>query len=284
MIIEVLVSLFLLWLIQNSMNIYLIRRRMPPGPIPYPLVGNLPQLLSAGGATPFEKLTKKYGDIFTISLPSGNSVILSNVSLAREAKFAGKQDDLAGRSEPAIYPLKEIFGNDLALCDYTPVYRLRRKVFVSAMHIFGSGLEKSSVRARCAVETLIEEIESKQGRPFSPKGLLVSCIEIQLWDWLTSHKVGLNDPVLQELKEFSIIANRQAFFSSLFQLVPFLRYFPNKIATDINRANEIKNTIFRREYQCHLDTYTPDVIRDLTDSFISAYDKEMSKGCYKDLA
>ncbi|CAB4040512.1 steroid 17-alpha-hydroxylase 17,20 lyase-like [Paramuricea clavata] len=257
---------------------------MPPGPFPYPFLGNIPQIISADRVTPFSKLADKYGDIFTVTFPNGNAVILNTASLAREARLApGRQEVLLGKSPESFYPFQEKMGHNMAGSDYSPAYLFERKVFVSAMHIFGAGIEQASVRAGHAVDIAIKEIENKPGRSFSPKNLLESSIVVQLLEWLTSKKMALDDPIVQEIYEFNAIMTRGALLITMHQLFPFQRYLPTQLSREIKRAQQIREKIFPLEYRAHRDSYIPGTVRDLTDSFISAYEKELAKETRKDI-
>ncbi len=65
------------------------------------------------------------------------------------------------------------------------------------MHVFGTGTEEAEERMRHAVEIALCEIENMKGQPFSPKELLESSILVQIWEWLTSKKLSLNDPTIE---------------------------------------------------------------------------------------
>ena len=132
------------------------------------------------------------------------AVVLNSATLVREARL-GKQENLSGKTPESIYPWNEIFGNDLITADYSPAYRFKRRVFKTAMHVFGSGIEQTSERAGHAVNLAIEEIDSKEGQPFPPRDILESSMVVQLWDWLTSKKLQLNDPMIKQLSQFSEI-------------------------------------------------------------------------------
>jgi hypothetical protein len=129
----------------------------------------------------------------------------------------------------------------------------------------------------------MKEIETQPDRSFSPKNLLESSIVVQLWEWLTSKKIALDDPIVKEINEFNAIFNRQALMSSIYQLFPFLCYLPTQFTREIKRAEQIRETIFPKEYRAHQESYIPGTIRDLTDSFISAYEKELAKETRKDI-
>ena len=255
---------------------------MPPGPFPYPLIGNIPHLF-CDPINPYSVLADKYGDIFTLTFPNGDkTVVLNSASLVREARL-GKQENLTGKSPSSIYPWNEIFENDLITSDYSPEFLFRRRVFKSAMHVFGAGIEQASELAGHAVGSAIEEIEKSEGKPFSPRQLLESSILVQLWQWLTSKELHLNDPIIKSLSRFGAIVSKQALLSTVYQVVPFLTYLPTQGNRDISKAKQIRNTVFPKEYHSHKKTYTPGVIRDLTDSFISCYEKEIAKETNKSI-
>ena len=284
MIVEVFVTLFLVWFIWYFITTCMKRKNMPPGPFPYPFFGNIPQIIAADPARPFDKLAEKYGDIFTVTFPNGNAVILNTASLVREARLApGRQEDLMGKSPEHFYPVGEIMCYKLGLSDYSPAYLFEKKVFVSAMHIFGAGIEQATVRAGHAVDIMMKEIENEPGRPFLPKNLFVSSIVLQVWEWLTSETMALDDPIVKESNEFAAIFSRQALVSTMYQLFPFLCYLPTQFTREIKRAHEIREKIIPREYRSVQESYIPGVIRNLTDSFISAYEKELAKETRKEI-
>jgi cytochrome P450 len=284
MIIEVYVTLFLVWFIWYFITTYIKRKNMPPGPFPYPFLGNIPQIMTADPVKPFSKLADKYGDIFTVTFPNGNAVILNTASLVREARLAsGRQEDLMGKSPEYFYPFGDIMGHNMAVSDYSRAYLFERKVFVSALHIFGAGIERASVRAGHAVDMAMKEIGNKPGRSFSPKKLLESSIAVQLFEWLTSKNIALDDPIVKELNEFAAIMTSQALLNTMYQLLPSLCYLPTEFSREIKRAKHIREKIFPPEYRAHQESYIPGTVRDVTDSFISAYEKELAKETRKDI-
>ena len=276
-------ALFLVYFIHYFITTLMMRRKMPPGPFPYPFLGNIPHVLLCDSVDPCGKLADKYGDIFTLFLPNGGKVVvLSTATLIREARV-GQRENLSGRSPRFMHSLSEIAGNDLVTSDYSPAYLFRRRTFKTAMHLFGSGIEQATERVEHAVNCAMQEIDSKKGQPFSPSSLVESSILVQLWDWMTSRKLQLNDPIIKNLSEFSEILDKVTLFAYAHQCIPFFLYLPIQSNRDMKRAKQIRNTIFPEAYQSQKETYTPGVIRNLTDSFICSYEKEMAKEAKKDI-
>ena len=121
MIAEIALSLLLVWLTWSVVTTYKTRSKMPPGPFPYPFVGNFPQML-CDSADPFGKLAEKYGDIYTLPFPTGNTVVLNTASLVREARSGKKAGVFVGRSPGSVYPFTEMLGDDYIMTDYSPKY------------------------------------------------------------------------------------------------------------------------------------------------------------------
>ena len=274
-------EIFLVWFIWYLVTTYIERRSMPPGPFPLPLIGSMPAVLSS--AKPLNKLKQKYGDIFTLDLLE-KTVVVNAASLAREAKVSNK-DDVAGRSTTSVYPMNVIFGrNDVGFSEYGTPYLFRKRVFKLAMHVFGSGIDKAEERGSHAVNFTLEKIKSLQDRPFSSKKLIASAIIIQLWQWLTSQQISFEDPTINLILECNeIVAKQSSTERYIYQQIPLNSYLPTKFNQNIKRAKYIKTTIYPPVFKSHMETYTPGVIRDMTDSFISAYKKEMAKETAKDI-
>ena len=281
MIVEVLTTLFLVWIVWYFVTTYFERRSMPPGPFPYPLIGNLPHL-SPEFNKPFGNLREKYGDIFTIDLMT-RTVVLNTASLAREARLGRNKDEVVGLSAETVYPLDIILCDDVVFADYGTPYLFRKRVFKSAMHVFGEGINQVEERGGYAVKSTLKKIDSLKGHPFSPKEVTASAILMQLWDWLTSERLTFEHPKIELLLELGALIAKQSTTRSFFHMVPFHSYLPTEFNRNIKRAKDLISSLIPPVFQSHLESYTPGVICDMTDSFISAYKKEIAKESGKDI-
>ncbi|CAL9095251.1 unnamed protein product [Musa acuminata var. zebrina] len=102
--------------------------RLPPGPPPLPLIGNLHQL----GRLPhlsLHRLALRYGPIFYLTLGEIPTVIVSS---ARVAKEALRTHDLALASRPPLYAAKKLFYGctDVAFAPYGAYWRHVRKICI----------------------------------------------------------------------------------------------------------------------------------------------------------
>ena len=154
---------------------------MPPGPFPFPVIGNLLQL-GSDPVDPFNKLVQKYGDIFTVTFPNGATVVINSAELAREARL-GRKDDLTGKYRDKFYPLHVIFGErGITTSNNEREFFFRKKIFKLGLHVFGNGIEQAEERVERAVQNLLNEIEAMKGQPFSPKTFVARAIISQMWE------------------------------------------------------------------------------------------------------
>nr|ATG29995.1 CYP750C26 [Taxus chinensis] len=124
----VLTILFLLGIFYILRGLRNNGRRLPPGPIPWPIVGNLHQL----GKLPnrnLEELAKKHGPIMLMKLGSVPAVIVSSSAMAKEVL---KTHDLVFASRPESAAGKYIAYNykDIVFSPYGPYWRQMKKICV----------------------------------------------------------------------------------------------------------------------------------------------------------
>ncbi|WMV39294.1 hypothetical protein MTR67_032679 [Solanum verrucosum] len=106
---------------------------LPPGPSGLPIIGNLHQYDNSTPHLYFWKLSKKYGEIFSLKLGSTPMFLISSAKLAKEIM---KKQDLAFCSRPSLLGQQKLSynGHDIGFAPYDDYWREMRKVFV--IHLF----------------------------------------------------------------------------------------------------------------------------------------------------
>ncbi|XP_059298791.1 6,7,8-trihydroxycoumarin synthase-like isoform X2 [Lycium ferocissimum] len=109
------------------------RNTLPPGPVGLPFIGNLHQYDTLTPHIYFWKLSKKYGEIFSLKLASAQMVVVSSKNLAKEVL---KTQDLLYCSRPSILSQQKLSynGRDIAFSPYNDYWREMRKFCV--LHLF----------------------------------------------------------------------------------------------------------------------------------------------------
>ena len=122
-----------------------------------------------------------------------------------------------------------------------------------------------------------------EGRPFSPKKFVACAIISQLWEWISSKKCFLHYSTVKSVLEFNVKIGNLCAQGTLYQLISWLSYLPTTFNHKLEEVITTRDEVFAPELQAHRETYASGVIRDLTDSFLSAYEKEKSKKTGKDV-
>ncbi|GFQ01458.1 cytochrome p450 76a2 [Phtheirospermum japonicum] len=133
-------------------------RPLPPGPKPWPVVGNIFQLAGNSSAPhqSFAKLADQYGAVMTLHLGSMNTVVISSSTAAR-AMFRHHDAVFAGRT---IYEsMKGEIGNEgsLITAQYGPHCRMLRRLCTAEFFAAAPLDAMRGVRAKC-VDGMVQYI------------------------------------------------------------------------------------------------------------------------------
>jgi hypothetical protein len=138
-------------------------RNLPPGPFPLPIIGNAHKLAASSRHVDLMELEKQHGKVFRLYLGSQLVVVASGVSAIKEG-LVTKSTEFAGR--PTLYS-SEVYskGKAITFVDYSPEWRLHRKVTVSAMKTYSTGKVKQESVNDDELDLLLKRICSRNGQP-----------------------------------------------------------------------------------------------------------------------
>ncbi|XP_032047673.1 cytochrome P450 2C4-like isoform X2 [Aythya fuligula] len=147
------------------------KRKMPPGPAPLPILGNLLQVKPKDLAKTLEKLSEEYGPVFTVHLGSDPVVVLCGHDVVKEA-LIDRGDEFAARGrmplgDRANEGLGIIFSNNEGWLHV-------RRFTLTTLRNFGMGKRSIEERIQEEAEHLLEELRKTKKMPFDPTFML-SC-------------------------------------------------------------------------------------------------------------
>uniref|UniRef100_A0A8D2L9V8 Uncharacterized protein n=1 Tax=Varanus komodoensis TaxID=61221 RepID=A0A8D2L9V8_VARKO len=149
--------------------------RLPPGPTPLPLLGNLLQLDPNEMHRSLEKLGERFGPVYTVHLGSLPCVVLCGYQAVREA-LVEQADDFSGRGD---FPVFHRFtrGNGIAFSNGEKWKTLRRFA-LHALKNFGMGRRSIEVRIQEEAQCLVQEFRKTGGEwaPFNPLDLVCRAV------------------------------------------------------------------------------------------------------------
>ncbi|XP_075573797.1 cytochrome P450 2C9 isoform X2 [Pelecanus crispus] len=148
-----------------------VKGKMPPGPAPLPILGNVLQVKPKNLAQTLQKLSEEYGPLFTVHLGSDPVVVLHGYDVVKEA-LIDHADEFSARGHMPIGD-RANNGSGIVFSNNEEWVQIRRFA-LSTLRNFGMG--KRSIEERIQEETdyLLEEINKTEGTPFDPTFML-SC-------------------------------------------------------------------------------------------------------------
>ncbi|XP_060705080.1 cytochrome P450 1B1 [Hemiscyllium ocellatum] len=246
----------------------------PPGPFPWPLIGNAAQLGRAPHLT-FCRLAERYGSVFRLKLGSRAVVVLNGEESIRQA-LVRQGADFSGRPDFGSFAVVSR-GRSLAFGPHSDLWRLHRKVAHSTMRAFcTSNLQTKRVFERhvvCETQQLVSVFMAR-GRLepyFDPWPNLVVAVANVMCAACFGRRYEHSD------QEFTALLSKNHRFGqtvgagSLVDIMPWLQYFPNPVRSvyrDFKQLNQDFYLFVQDKARQHRQDFRPDRLRDMTDAFI----------------
>ncbi|CAL8078973.1 unnamed protein product [Orchesella dallaii] len=232
MIIEVfltLSSLLLLW-------IMVTRRKhgLPPGPMPFPIIGNLPQLALSGAKRPytaFHNLAKKHGDIMTLRMGSADVVVLSSYEVMRDV--LGKEE-WSGRIFEESLKARYLNQRLGILFLEGEAYKDQRRFLLRHLKDLGFG-KKDAMESMISVE--LQELTSRLRQRMADGKQAVVCMHNYfnlsvlnvLWTMIAGTRYSHDDEKLLTLIEHVDMLMKCGSVGNLSSMFPILRKIAPKL-------------------------------------------------------
>ncbi|XP_048865609.1 cytochrome P450 1B1 isoform X1 [Brienomyrus brachyistius] len=258
-----------------------LRLRCPPGPFPWPIVGNAAQL----GCAPhlyFTHMAKKYGNVFQIKLGNRTVVVLNGdvirtALIKKGAEFAGRPDFTSFRVVSN--------GKSMAFGNYSEQWKAHRKVAQSTVRAFSTINMKTKKTFESHVVSEVRELlyllleKSAEKKYFEPRSYLITSIANVMSAVCFGKRYSYTD------SEFRAIVGRNDQFTktvgagSIVDVMPWLQYFPNPIKSifiNFKKLNTEFYDFIQNKVSEHRTTINSSIIRDMTDAFIFAMNRKLN--------
>jgi cytochrome P450 len=245
-------------------RMYVVRKKMPPGPFPWPLVGNM--MMFKDTTIPFgeavARFSKVYGDPMTIWLGTSPAVFLHQADTTREALV----DNLHGfQGRPAGLAVNLFLGDsqDIAFAPYNETWHLHKKL---AMRAVRSIIDSSKLvwKVNQTVEEAVKRMLTAPGPVvFSDYAqLMISNI---LTTFCFGERCNLDDPEFVKSIRVRKAVNEAIEKISQFDGLPGIKNFSwilHRYWTPARQAQEQiawQEKFFQTRFDKHKKTFDPEV-------------------------
>ncbi|XP_003513638.1 cytochrome P450 2C28 [Cricetulus griseus] len=249
------------------------RGRLPPGPTPLPLIGNILQIDIKDISKSLANFSKVYGPVFTLYFGMKPTVVVHGYEAVKEA-LDDLGEEFSGRGN---FPIVERMNNGLGIVfsNGTKWKELRR---FSLMTLRNFGMGKRSIEDRIQEEArcLVEELRKTNGSlcdptfilSCAPSNVICSVVFHNRFDYKDENFLNL----MEKLNENFEILNSP--WMQVCNAIPaFLDYLPGSHNKALKNFAEIKSYILKRVKE-HQETLDMDNPRDFIDCFLIKMEQE----------
>ncbi|XP_004627780.1 cytochrome P450 1B1 [Octodon degus] len=268
------------------MGQWLLRQRRrpwssPPGPFPWPLIGNAAAVGPASHLS-FARLARRYGDVFQIRLGNCPVVVLNGESAIHQA-LVQQGATFAGRPPFASFRVVS-GGRSIAFSDYSEGWKAQRRAAFSTVRAFSTRQPRSRRlleghvlgEARELVAVLVRG--SASGAGLDPTQPTIVAVANVMSAVCFGCRYNHDDAEFLELLSHNEEFGRTVGAGSLVDVMPWLQLFPNPVRTTFRQFQQLNRNFdkfisdkFRKHRESLRDWTAP---RDMMDAFIQAAERK----------
>lgn len=246
---------------------------LPPGPPPWPFIGNLHQLDKNEPHATLMQLREIYGDVFTVYLGAQPAVVLCGYDTLKEALIS-QADDFGGR---AILPVfKKLTRGQGVVFANGEHWMHHRKLSLVLLRQFGMGKRSLEEHVMTEARHLADFFKSNKGVPFDPMIRIATAVSNVTCTMLFGDRFDAEDESFQT--QVGIAIETFAYWGT--QEFQLYNAFPNIVKrlpgahVKMFKNAEKLHAFLREQVENHAATRQPDCPRDFVDSFLNKLDEE----------
>ncbi|XP_075043070.1 cytochrome P450 2A4-like isoform X1 [Mixophyes fleayi] len=243
------------------------RKKMPPGPVPLPILGNFLQLQSEGLVPSLIKLAEKFGPIYTIYMGSRPTVILTGYQTVKEA-LVDMGDAFLNRGSLPIFD--RIFNYRGLTFINGDSWKQLRQFSLMTLKDFGMGKKSLEEPIQAEAQHLVEHFISLNEQPFDPSTTLTCASSNISSNILMGTRHDYNDKKWMKILEdscqaFHIVSSIWGQFYDMFpKIMPYLPGPHRKIFSLLKPLEDV----VKESIRTHQETLDPACPRDFMDCFL----------------
>lgn len=168
----------------------------PPGPKPWPIIGNIHILNAEKPYLSFQELAKKYGPVFSIKIGVQKMVVLSGYDTVKEALVTHAEAFSDRPNLPVFMDATRGYG---VILTNGHNWKAMRRFTLSTLRDFGMGKRTIEDKINEESNCLVQIFKSYKGKPFDNIMILNAAVSNIIVSVLLGCRFDYDDPKLQRL-------------------------------------------------------------------------------------
>ncbi|XP_004701111.1 cytochrome P450 2C21-like [Echinops telfairi] len=249
------------------------RRKLPPGPTPLPIIGNVLQINIKNITKSLRMLAKEYGPVFTVHFGMSPTVVLYGYDAVKEA-LIDRREDFSGRGR---FPVLDKITQHLGIVSSNgEIWKQTRRFTLMVLRNMGMGKKTIEDRIQEEAMCLVDMLKKKKGAPCDPT-FLFGCAPCNvIYSIIFQNRLDYSDETLVNLIKYfhENITIASSPWIQLCNAFPFLMdYFPGSHKKLFQNFQNQKKFILEKikEHQESLDRNNP---KDFIDYFLIKMEQE----------
>ncbi|XP_040204234.1 cytochrome P450 2K4-like [Rana temporaria] len=171
-------------------------KNFPPGPKPWPIIGNMLSIDMKRPHETFIELSKTYGPVIGVQIGLKKVVVLCGYDTLKDA-LINHAEQFADR---AVAPIirKSQMENGIIFSNGEN-WKVMRRFTLSTLRDYGMGKRTLEDKIIEEAECLVQTIKSHGGKPFDNQTIINAAVANIIVSILLSHRFEYEDPILQKL-------------------------------------------------------------------------------------
>ncbi|KAM6062878.1 cytochrome P450 2J6-like [Chlamydotis macqueenii] len=271
--VSVMLVLFVVLLVfMQFLKLQWMRRQFPPGPTPYPFVGNLLQMNFQIHHEILKKMAKIHGNVFTLWLSDIPVVVLQGFQAVKEG-LTVHAEDVAGRPTSRTFHILT-HGNGVMFSNGR-LWKQQRRFGLATMRKMGVGKKDQEYRLQKEAYHLVEYFEKTNGEPLDPTMPVVHTVSNVICSVIFGHRFSKDDEnfhrLIESVDTIAAFGNSASFF--VYEMFPWLAsHFLAPFKQTISSINFV-NAVLAKELESHREKGKPDENKDFIDYYLDEIDK-----------
>ncbi|NXJ87034.1 CP2J2 protein, partial [Trogon melanurus] len=263
---------------------YMKRRKpkhFPPSPFSLPFVGHMYLMDFSNPQITVQKLTEKYGDIFSTQVGSTSFLFVSGLRMVKEV-LVNQGENFMDRPEMPLS--KELFHKTGLISSSGHLWKQQRRFTLTTLRNFGLGKRSLEERIQEECRCLVDVFRDEQGNPFNPHFKITNAVANIICSITFGDRFDYHDEDFQNLLQlmdntFKLQGN---IMSQLYNSFPsIIKFFPGSHQTIFKNVRVLKNFV-KEKIDKHKEDWNPSESRDFIDSYLQEIAKDNSVGSFQE--